>query len=98
LTDRVYTFQQSNIIQDIERLNYHLSNPGSSKRIKAELFRSIQRAVYLDRGIPERLKPNVYFARYPSTWNDRPQTASIKAWLNELHKYFDDSYKRTASR
>ena len=53
MTDRVYTFQQNFMIQEIERLTYYLSNPGTSKRIKAECFRGIQRSVYREKGIPE---------------------------------------------
>lgn len=98
MTDKVYTFQQNLIIQDIERLSWALSNPGTSKRVKAELFRGIQRAVYREKAIPERLKPNVYFRKHKSTWKNRPSTPVIKSWLVEIHKYYDDSHSRSAAR
>lgn len=98
MTDRVYTFQQNLIIQEIERLSWALSNPGTDKRMKAESFRSIQRTVYLEKGIPKRLLPNVYFTLRRSVWENRPQVAVIKAWLNELHKYYDDTHSASAPR
>jgi len=98
MTDRVYTFQQNLIIQDIERLRYLFSTPGTPRRYKFRLFKTLQAAVDDEPSIPKRLKPRIYFTDKRTTWKGRAMEPVIGAWLIELHRHLDDSHSRTASR
>lgn len=98
MADRIYTFQQSELIQDIERLRDLLSTPGTPRRLKFRLFKSLQRAVLNEPSIPYRLHAQPYFRAQPSAWEGRAMDDIIGAWLIELHRHLDDSHSTTASR
>lgn len=98
MADRIYTFQQSEILQDIERLRDLFSTPDTPRRLKFRLFKALQRAVWDEPSIPQRLKAQPYFRSKRTAWDGRAMEDIIGAWLVELHRYLDDAHSTTASR
>ena len=98
MPDKVYTFQQTLTIQLIEQLAFLLVEPNRSRRQVVEQFRALWAMTMKDQGLPNRLRPVVYFKAKRPMWKDRVMVSAIYEWLVDLHGYYDSLASKVAYR
>lgn len=88
MADRILTFQQTSVIQDIETY-LDLSKRGGSSDVLREIFLSIIDLVVMDADLyPEELLPEVFF-KGRTAFVSRARRRDIRAYLHRIHKHLD---------
>jgi hypothetical protein len=99
MPDRIYSYQQTLILQYIENLEFLLTQPFRNRRQIKELFNSLKDYTDLDPSCPDNLRAGVFLSNGAGKhWEDRVTVSEIKVWLIRLHNHYDMVGGRTAAR
>lgn len=94
MPDRILTFQQSSVLQDIETF-LDLSKRGASSSVLRELFHGILNLVEDDKALyPEELHPDVFF-KGRMVFGSRASRPVVRLYLHKLHKHLDLRARRS---
>lgn len=97
MPDRILTFQQSSVMQDIELFLDQSKRAAPPHQLK-EILESILNLVEDEQAIyPEELHPKVFFAEKLVFGNRAPRPV-IRLYLHKLHKHLDTLNSRTVRR
>ena len=95
--DRILTYQQSSLLQDIESY-LHLSKRGGAPEVLNEIWLSILDLVEMDPDLyPPELQPTVYF-KSKTVFVRKATPRDARAYLHRLHKYIDSRTSRRLGR
>lgn len=97
MPDRILTFQQSSILQDIE--NYlSLSKRGGDPDVLREIWLSIVDLVIMDPDLyPPELQPTVYFEGR-TIFVKKASRRAVRGYLHRLHRHIDGATSRRLGR
>lgn len=88
MADRILTFQQSSVMQDVE-LFLESSKKGQPPERLREIFHSILALVEDEQDIyPEELRPVVFF-KGRTVFGSRASRPMIRLYLHKLHRHLD---------
>jgi len=95
--DRILTFQQSSVLQDIEEF-LSISKRGGSPKVLREIFFSILALVDDEEDkYPPELSPSVFF-KGRVVFGTRASRPVVRLYLHKLHKHLDMLNKKTVRR
>ncbi len=97
MADRILTFQQNSVLQDVEQF-LDLSKRGGSSKVLREIFLSILALVDDEKKLyPDELHPEKFFAG-KVVFGTRASRPVVRLYLHKLHRHLDLLNKKTVRR
>lgn len=98
MIDPTKNFQQQIILQNIE-IWIKNSYRNGAEQFLGEMFNGLELELEEYPGLPQTLKPSVYFKEKLITgWHPRTHKVVIRSWLMKVHRYIDETTTKTLHR